>query len=247
MVANFLFGLGIGALLGGWLSTYKSTNLLRLFGLLELSIGIIGLFSLKILFVIGKQTITLPLSSVSVVVFLILLLPTIMMGASLPILVAYLTKRHSNISQSVSSLYSANTFGAAFACFCVAAIFMQYLGQASTVTIAAIFNLSIGIVAFLFSLLNFSSKISSIDLSKFPQTYLIETPIAKLKFFLMLLLSALTGYLALSYEIIWLDVYSFITGERAIDFALFLCYYLAGIGFGAYICAKFNDSNLLVL
>ncbi|MEI8054842.1 MAG: hypothetical protein WCH10_02425 [bacterium] len=221
------------------MSSYKSINLLRVFGLLELSIGIIGLFSLKILFVIGKQTVALPLSYVSVVVFLLLLLPTIMMGASLPILVAYLTERYSNISRSISSLYSANTFGAAFACFCVAAIFMQYLGQTSTVTIAAIFNLIIGTTAFLLSLLNFSSKVSATDPVKISH-------IAKIKFFLMLLLSVLTGYLALSYEIIWLDAYSFITGGKAIDFALFLCCYLAGIGFGAYICAKFNSSNLLV-
>lgn len=245
VVANFLFGLGVGALLGGWISTYQSINLLRLFGLLESSIGIIGLFSLKILFAIGKQTINLPLSSVSIVVFLLLLLPTIMMGASLPILVAYLTKRLSNISQSVSSLYSANTFGAAFACFCVA-IFMQYLGQASTVTIAAIFNLSIGITALLLSWFNYSDQTNDISFTQLSQTNIVEPHTAKLKIFLMLLLSALTGYLALSYEIIWMDVYSFISRGTAVDFAIFLCYYLGGIGFGSYICSKFSDSRLLV-
>lgn len=239
IVAIFLFGLGLGALIGGYISKVKAGNLLGVFGILELSIGIIGFFSLNILFWIGKHTLSLNLTAVSLVVFLLLLLPTIMMGASLPLLVAYLTRRLPNVTVSVGSLYSANTFGAAFACFVVSVLFMRYLGQANTVIIAALINCVVGSSALALR--------SSSYFAVIPSQRVIPAAIPASKnpavtnnghFFLILLVAALTGYIALSYEILWVHVYAFATGGHGPDFPMYLGYYLSGIAFGSYIIAK---------
>ena len=45
-----------------------------------------------------------------------------------------------------------------------------------------------------------------------------------------LLLAFLSGFVALSYEILWYRAYSFVSGGAAPAFALLLALYLAGIG-----------------
>lgn len=51
-----------------------------------------------------------------------------------------------------------------------------------------------------------------------------------------MILSALCGYLSLSYEIVWYRIYSFTSGGRASALGLFLCAYLVGIAFGSLAC-----------
>ena len=48
-----------------------------------------------------------------------------------------------------------------------------------------------------------------------------------------LLVSALSGYVALSYEILWYRAYSFVSGGSAMAFPLMLGFYLLGLAFGA--------------
>lgn len=55
-----------------------------------------------------------------------------------------------------------------------------------------------------------------------------------MKFSLALILSALCGYISLSYEILWYRVYSFVSAGSAPSFGLLLGAYLFGIAFGSW-------------
>ena len=83
------------------------------------------------------------------ITFLLLLIPTLLMGSTLPLLVAHLVRRTENVGESVGSLYSANTFGSATACLLAAIVLMRVLGESGCVRLAACMNLLVGTSALL--------------------------------------------------------------------------------------------------
>src|SRR5579863_4865633 len=116
VVAGFLLGLGFGSLAGGRLSRASSLNLLAAFGIIELIIGSFGILSLHIIDFVGHKTLHLPIAGLTAVTLLLLFVPTLFMGSTLPILTAYLVRRSRNVGRSVGLLYCVNTVGSATAC-----------------------------------------------------------------------------------------------------------------------------------
>jgi spermidine synthase len=144
VVTAFLAGLGCGSLLGGWLAKAPSSALLRGFGILEASIGAFGLASLPFFRWVGD--ITLPLDPVTrgVVTALIVMLPTTLMGATLPLLVGYLVRSTGNVGRAVGVLYFVNTAGSALAALAAVLVILRLLGESHSTFLAAAINLSIG-------------------------------------------------------------------------------------------------------
>ena len=64
-----------------------------------------------------------------------------------------------------------------------------------------------------------------------------------LRFFIALLLVALTGFISLSYEIAWIRVYNFVSASRAWVFGAMLGTYLLGLAFGALLSLRFQDAK----
>src|SRR5882672_8043556 len=89
VVTVFMLGLGIGGLLGGALSRGDRWSLPVLFGIAELLIGAFGLGSLQLFRWTASVTADALQLEVGFVAFAILLFPTILMGATLPMLAAY--------------------------------------------------------------------------------------------------------------------------------------------------------------
>ncbi len=58
-----------------------------------------------------------------------------------------------------------------------------------------------------------------------------------------LLASALTGWIALSYEIVWARVFSFASAGRANSFGLLLAAYLLGLALGALLSRRLREAN----
>lgn len=59
------------------------------------------------------------------------------------------------------------------------------------------------------------------------------------RFLLGLFLSAFSGYLALSYELIWMRAFGISTATRGYAFPMLLGVFLAGIAYGAKISSDF--------
>jgi spermidine synthase len=144
VVTTFMVGLGLGSLAGGRLSLDPGRSLLRTFGALELSIGGFGLFSLKLFHWVGIFTAGRSVLTTLSISFALLLLPTLMMGATLPLLVTDAVRRLHNVGRSVSILYFVNTLGSAFAALATSIYLLGRLGQQATVTLAAALNLIVG-------------------------------------------------------------------------------------------------------
>ncbi len=144
VVAAFLGGLGLGSLVGGRLAKGSGSTLLLLCGLLELAIGVFGLFSLAFFRWVGSHTLELPAVARGAVMALAIMLPTILMGASLPLLVSYLVPSTGNVGRTVGLLYFINTAGSAFAALAAVLLLLGSMGEMNSVRLAASLNLLVG-------------------------------------------------------------------------------------------------------
>jgi len=140
IVSTFMLGLGAGALAGGWIVDRIPARLLLLFALCELGIGLFGLASAPLIRAVGELFIQSPRPVVAVVNFVLLLVPTSLMGATLPILVTDAVRRLGGVGVSVGRLYFFNTLGATAGALLVAMGIFRYLDLAAAIQSAAAIN-----------------------------------------------------------------------------------------------------------
>jgi MFS family permease len=141
IVAVFMLGLGLGALAGGHLADRWPRLALRMFALAELGIGVFGLFSPDLIAAVGEQFVAAPQWQVAIANFLLLLPPTCLMGATLPVLVAHVTRLWGNVGRSIGMLYQFNTFGAAIGVALVGFVWLLFFELNAAIRMAAILNI----------------------------------------------------------------------------------------------------------
>lgn len=146
IVTAFMVGLGAGSLLGGVYSQDPRRPALLAFCLVEAAIGLFGLVSLSLIEKVGALTLGMGTLGTGVVSLLLVLVPTTLMGATLPVLVAFAVRLWGNVGRSVGALYFVNTLGSAAASFAAAFFVMSHLGQAGTVRLAAGLNLGVALL-----------------------------------------------------------------------------------------------------
>jgi len=146
IVSLFMFGLGVGSMVGGWLSNRFPQSGPVLFLAAELGIGAFGIASLSLIAAVSEATIHRSLPVISLAIYGLLCLPTMLMGATLPILVGHLNRYYHNVGKSVGILYCINTLGSAIACFLTADLLFVFFGQQAAVLAAAAFNILVGIL-----------------------------------------------------------------------------------------------------
>ncbi len=149
IVSVFMFGLGMGGLLGGYVADKLNRYLLILYIVIELGISLFGLYS-PWLIGLCDRFFSNTLFITAVASFMILSIPTILMGATFPILVTHVNKWHHHIGRSVGGLYFVNTLGGAAGAFLSGFVLLYFLDVPASVNVAAMLNLAIGIIAFLF-------------------------------------------------------------------------------------------------
>lgn len=145
VVTAFMLGLGFGSLAGGAISKDPKRPVLLIFAFVELGIGLFGFFSLKLFHAVGELTLGMSPAGTGLVTFLLVLVPTVLMGGTLPLLVAHLVRRSGNVGRSVGMLYFINTLGSAVASLAAVVVVLGKAGQAGTVTIAAAINVAVGL------------------------------------------------------------------------------------------------------
>jgi spermidine synthase len=236
VVSAFMLGLGLGSLAGGWLSARFPRQGILLLGLAELGIAIFGLASLHIFRWAATYTSGANLPSIVLFSFALLLIPTMLMGATLPILVEHLVRGSGRVGASVSKLYFVNTLGSAIACYFCARFLLHGFGQGGSVAIAACLNAIVGGTAYVYGRRGVNPPSSA--LAAQPAAARGESPI---NLPTAMFLAGLSGFLALGFEIAWFRVFSMATADRAPAFALLLSTFLAGIAAGSYLSEKLTQ------
>lgn len=180
--------------------------------------------------------------------FILLLLPTTLMGGTLPVMSKLLVKREDRLGWDVGSLYSVNTFGGVLGCFLTGFFLIWKLGVNETLRLSASLNILIGLIAFTLNR-NFA-------LSQERETKTTTPPTEEGESYsnwilrLVLWVFALSGLAALAYEVFWTRIFVIFLGHTVYAFSAMLTAFLCGLAIGAWLFAKFIDKRtrpLLVL
>lgn len=230
VVAAFLAGLGIGSLAGGWISKSSCAPLVLLFGLAELGVGAYGLVSLDLFEAVGAATSAQAHGlTTGVLAFLLVFFPTLLMGATLPMLVAHQVRDTAHVGESVSRLYFVNTLGAALGACVAAKWLLGGFGMSGTVRIAACLNAVAAVMVLLVL-----RKAPQDGEAKAGEARIAKcAPPCEIPFTTALVWSALSGFIALSWEIVWSRVFNFASASRAPVFGFMLGSYLLGLAIGS--------------
>ncbi|MBZ5610229.1 MAG: spermidine synthase [Acidobacteriia bacterium] len=241
VVSAFMLGLGIGSLAGGRISKSPSVSRLLLFGAIELGIAAYGVGALPLFQAVARFSAGAPLLETGLLSFALVLVPTVLMGATLPLLVAELVRLSRHVGRSVGILYFVNTLGSAVACFVAAKVTMPVLGMSRSVAVAAALNVLVGSSVLI---LHFRWRGSLA--AEEPRPASSSNLAAMFPFPIALTLVGLAGFISLGYEIVWYRIYSFASGGPAQCFAYVLGAFLAGVAFGSLLsrtlCSRASSS-----
>ena len=231
VVTAFMLGLGIGSILGGWLSRLRSVPLLLLLAAIELSTGAFGLFSLQIFEYVGGVVLGSALPVVALATLALVIVPTLLMGATLPLLVGHLVGRSGHVGESVGLLYYVNTLGAGAACLVCAVALFPWLGMQASVVVAVAINAAVALGAIAaFAVERRAGRTNS---SVPNPMRIVATNPSGLPFAWVLVMSCAGGLVSLSYEIFFFRTVSYATGSSPIAFAVTLGAFLIGLASGA--------------
>jgi spermidine synthase len=157
VLAAFLSGLAAGAFIGGKMSVKRDPFLV--FGYLQFAISVTALF---IHFINNNLSPFFAWTYYSfkdypsvfflvqyITVFLIILIPTSLMGASFPFAMKAYAKDFDKVSEDAGSLYSINTVGSVLGAILCGFILIPYLGLGKTEILATLINLTVALFTFL--------------------------------------------------------------------------------------------------
>ncbi len=231
IVGAFMAGLGIGSHLGGALSARATgTGALRLFAALELSIGLFGAVS-PILYYdwLYPKASGLPSPSWqgALLHFAALLPPTALMGMSLPFLVRAMVHEVGAAGRTIGYLYGINVLGAAVGALLAPWLLIPRLGIRGAVVAAALGNLGVGLGALLLGLAPSPSTAEGGRQAPANE----EAPGGR-PFALWVWLYVLSGFTALSLEIVWFRIVDVAVKSTAFTFGTVLAIYLLGNAVG---------------
>lgn len=156
LLAAFMAGLAIGGKSGGRLLTHDRDHV-KVFGLIELVLGVLGLVVFYIinhlqpvygqLFYLLRENLTLFYTAQMALVFLVFLVPTTFMGATLPVIMEAWSLRVKEVGRSSGDVYSVNTWGAMAGSLLAGFVLVPLLGLRMANLSAALINFAIAVVA----------------------------------------------------------------------------------------------------
>lgn len=151
IVSTFMLGLGCGALIGGKMADRARGREIRLFASFELGIGLFGIASPFIIPTVGQSFVSQNVAVIALVNFVLMLIPTTFMGATLPILVSYCVHRDKSVGEAVGTLYFFNTLGASVGAFLAGVVLFIFVTITTSIYFAAAVNFVVAALAYAYT------------------------------------------------------------------------------------------------
>jgi len=238
VVAVFMGGLALGShIIGNY--GVRVRNRVRLYGILEITLGVVAAFIVYVIPVLSKVLYVLPFNAdvhtfAGILVrFLLscslLLVPTIIMGGTLPLLVRAVTSERTKIVVNTGILYAVNTLGSMTGAFLVGFVLIRFLGVTSTNLLAAAVNVAMGTVALLVSRRFESSPDVSAGERGRGRGIALEDG---LRFVAAL---GVTGFVGLALEMVWMRMMLLTFNNTIYLYSIVLTVYLFGLGLGGFV------------
>ncbi|MBK9139343.1 MAG: fused MFS/spermidine synthase [Verrucomicrobia bacterium] len=173
-----------------------------------------------------------------------ILIPTVLMGGTLPLLTRLLTRSVSEVRANVAALYFVNSAGAVVGTWFADFVLIEAVGIEATGQVAAAVNLLVGLAA-----LGVSSRMMedvplapsapppAVSAGQAPDGE-IFTP-AELR--LAVIGIGLSGFVAMLYQVAWTRLLALVLGSSTHAFALMLMTFIAGITVGSWIVYRWKN------
>ncbi len=232
VVGVFMGGLALGGWWGGRQADRRSGgNLLALYGFLEGGVAVSALL-VPVLIAASEPLFRVLWSSAPAIygicrvllVGVILLIPTTLMGATLPILARFLTSSIDTAGREAGRAYAINTLGGVLGTLAAGFWLVPILGLRLTTLLAAVLNIGIGIASWRMS------KGVTGDQTATPS---VEGSPPKLP----LIVAAFSGVAALLYEVAWTRSLVLSLGSTVHAFTLILTAFILGLALGSALAA----------
>jgi spermidine synthase len=249
VLAAFFAGLAVGSFVAGRIIDRTRLHPLIIYGGIE---GVIGLYALLLpLFLKGVEA-SYPFVYATagesfalftlfrfVVSFVLLAIPTTLMGATLPVLSKLMVDREEVLGLSVGRLYAVNTFGAVVGTFSAGFLFIPTVGVATTTLLAAMGNFLLALVALLIS----TSPDLAVRPAKAPEApEAAPAPLGSTAK-AILALSFTSGLAIIALEVVWTRSLVLVLGSTTYAFSTMLTAVLVGIALGSAVFAPLADRS----
>lgn len=254
----FMAGLAAGSYVAGkYADRLKSkSGLLAFYGKIEIGVG---LYALLLPFLING---TLPFYRLiydpllnhfwlyHIITFLgctlLLIIPTGLMGATLPVLCRFYVSHPDHIGARTGWLYGINTIGAAFGSLLCGFVLLKNLGLWPTLWIGVAINLIVGLFCIALSRSKgLLKKKKSEGIINHPQSLIMrrrDSPQEnRCETGWALLLFAVSGFCSLSYEVFWERLLGLIVGPTSYSFTLVISAFIIGLALGSMVFGRIAD------
>ena len=243
----FMAGLALGSYaLGRWADGCPRP--FRLYAMLEIGIGVYGLASLALLSAVrqaylalaGRTALDNPWLTVFqfCTCFLVLLVPTALMGGTLPVMIKGIVRQLTSVGAEVGWLYGVNTFGAAAGVFGAGLFLVPTVGLQASVRLAALVNLAVGLAVLR---LGVQSSVERADTPEAPagrrSTEVKSRPDSPQLSAVLIVAFGLSGFAGLALEVAWGRALCLFTGSSVYAISAVLFAVLVGIGLGSLLVA----------
>jgi len=254
VLVAFMAGLGLGSYFAGrWSAGLQRPQ--RVYGILEIAVGLYALAVPLLLAAAeplyrglyahwgqapGLLTMARFLLSVG-----ILIVPTTCMGATLPVLVRFVTLSGGAVGRSVGVLYGLNTLGAVFGVLTAGFWLIPTCGLSHTTWLAAAANLVIGVAALTLLRPRTAPAVSSArrESKASRRTDVARAPAAHGPLVRRAVLAgfAVSGFAAMVYQIAWTRALILSVGSSTYSFTCILAAFILGLAVGSLAVARWVD------
>lgn len=243
ITAAYMGGLALGSHFGGRIAD-RLRRPLAAYGVLELAVALVGIVVPYIAMAIPGVDATL-FGEVSgftraltrfLVAVVVLILPTTLMGATLPILARAVTERLGTVGKEVGTLYAINLAGAVIGAALAGFVFIPSLGRGGTNAIAVGIDVLVGIIALVGGMRGAPSEVKPVD--PLAGTNSIRTGARD-----VVALLAITGASAMALQVLWTRAISTAIGPSTYAFSAIVCAYLTGLAIGGAIASRIADGT----
>ena len=172
-----------------------------------------------------------------------ILLPTVLMGATLPALTKFVTRSLSQLRGRVAALYAINSSGAVVGTVAADWWWIPRLGLEATVYIGSAMSLGIGVLALVIS--RASERGEEAPVEEAPAA--TDERFTPVELRLALVGIGLSGFVAMVYEIAWTRLLGLAMGASTHAYSLMLATFISGIAVGGWIISRWRrQANTLV-
>lgn len=251
ILSTYMGGLALGAWLLGRRVDHVA-NPLALYLKLEIAIGVLGaaypiFFSpIRDLFVaVARATELSPagmrMASI-LAAALTVLLPTTLMGGTLPVLGRYLIRSEESIGRQISNLYYLNSFGAVIGSLVAGFWLIRTVGLHGSMWVAAALNF--GVVGLTLLLLRATRSSAASDEPSGTPVHSERSPAAARFAKIAIVVIGISGFVSMVYEVAWIRLLTLVLGSSSFSFSVMLAAFIFGIALGSFLLSlKKTDGN----